>query len=164
MRYDQEYGFSIGKLSFVASFSQEESGVYFMVDSIKAGRGPSQKDFVEIASVNILKDGAAVAFWGQEDVKQVLIMETKPFAKQRHWKLFKKHFPQFERYVPNPQLDQHIVYVLNGTLLDKNYLKYLTVVTEKNLVSIEVIEAPELQEKYSITDKTFGVSIKTSAR
>lgn len=135
-----------------------------MVDSIKAGKGPSQKDFVEIATVTLLKGDAAVKFWGEEDVKQVLLMESKPFAKQRHWKLFKKHFPHYEKYQPNPQLDQHIAYILDGRVLDKNYLRELSVVTENNLDRIEILEAAELAEKYSVTDKTYGVCVYTNAK
>jgi hypothetical protein len=57
-----------------------------------------------------------------------------------------------------------VVYILNEKVLEKNFEGDLSVIDDNNFISLTILDKQTLKLNYNISDKTFGVFIKTKSK
>jgi len=134
----------------------------FFIDSIKVNRAvlmhykPN-----EIASITVYKDTDAIKRDGSEAKNGLIYIETKEFAKNKYWSYFKSKSTAYEKLVVSPDMDLSIQYILNNRILKENYEGDLSAINDKIFKSIIIINKAQLAKDYGITDKEYGVIIKS---
>lgn len=132
-----------------------------IVDSIRLKLGEiSSIDPKNIASATILNDSTALAEYGGDAKDGVAIFETKSFAKRHYLNYFRRKSANFDSLYTISKNDSSFLYVINGKV------KYddpgdLACINDKIFISLEIINADELKRRYQITDKQFGIIIRS---
>lgn len=129
------------------------------IDSIKVDLAEMQKfDPNQIASVTIYKDSANIGIYGHT-TDGVIYIETKDFSRKRFLNYFKSKSIEFEQLLSSLGNDNSFQYILNGTVLKENYEGNLAAIDDKIFKSLTVLNKKELNTKYGILNKDFGISI-----
>ncbi|MES2829779.1 MAG: hypothetical protein V4687_16595 [Bacteroidota bacterium] len=145
--------------------SQEHGNTVYFVDSVRLGpNGMGKQAQAEIASINIVEMKAAMAILGEAGKNGIVYIETKSFARKRFERYFKSKSADYTKALNGFAGDTSAVqYILNGKVLDKDYEGNLSFIGDKVFKELVIISKKELSTKYSITNKQFGVAIKTSS-
>jgi hypothetical protein len=134
----------------------------FFIDSINVDRSEIMKYQPEqFAKVSVYKDSNAINLVGPDGKDGVVYMETKVFAKKRYWNYFKSKSNDYANIVLAPESDSIIQYVLNDRILTTNFEGDLAPINDKIFKEIKVIDKETLQKEFGISDKSFGVLIKS---
>lgn len=132
----------------------------YVLDSIKAKpdtfKTINPKD---ISTVSVIKDATAIELLGKEGTNGIIYIETKTFAKKRFWKYFSKKSGDYKATFPTLNSDTSAAYIINGDYVAENYEGDLASITDKNLISIKVIDKKELKKYYKVSDKEYGVIV-----
>ncbi len=137
----------------------------FFIDSLNVTRIELQQyQPTEIAAMTIYKDTNAIKLIGQQGKNGVVYIETKKFAKNRYWNYFKQKSAYYLNAIPNPQSDSLVAYILNEKVLTTNYEGDLSAIDDKIFIDLKVIDKQILLKDYGITDKTYGILIKTNVK
>ena len=115
-------------------------------------------DPMEIAFLTIMKsaDSNQVA----RGLKDAIYVYTKKYARQQYWNYFNSKSPRYSEVVPFPGLENDIVYILNGIVLEENIESILYDINDSNFISLQVIDEKELKKQFKIKDKKWGVVVK----
>lgn len=105
----------------------------------------------------LTKDGIASMQIDQDGIH----FTTRTAACNAYWTFFKSKSPQYATLVPTIQEIYKVQYIINGTVLTSNFDNTLAGVNDANLTSIAVIDNSTLSKTYGVTDKPYGVIIKT---
>lgn len=134
----------------------------FFIDSMNVDKSELMKYQPEqIAQVSVYKDSNAIKLVGPEGKDGVVYIETKIFAKNKYWNYFKMKSADYAKIVLTPQADSAVQYILNGRILTKNFEEDLSLIGDDILKEIKVIDKKILQKEYNITDKSYGILIKS---
>lgn len=134
----------------------------FFIDSVNVDKSELSKYQPEMtAKVSVYKDSDAINLVGPDGKDGVVYIETKVFAKTRYWNYFKSKSEEYSKIVPTPESDSSIQYILNDRILTKNFEGDLSLINDEIFKEIKVIDKDTLQKDFNITDKSYGVIIKS---
>ena len=146
-------------------FKQLLNDPVFFLDSVNITRFELQVfQPNDIAVVTVYKDTNAIKLIGNQGKYGAIYIETKKFARNKYWNYFKSKSPDYNKLVPTPQNDSSVVYILNEKVLEKNVEGDLSVINDNTFISLTIIDKQKLKLDYNITDKSFGVFIKTKSK
>ncbi|WP_157887043.1 hypothetical protein [Hymenobacter sp. PAMC 26628] len=135
--------------------------IYF-VDSIKIMKAELAKyEPSQIAILTVYKDKSATDILGGEGVNGLIYIETKEFARKRYWRFFKSKSRKYFNIVPQPGLENDIIYILNGKVLQENFEGDLSAIDDTNFVEISILNKQNLINNLSIANKRWGISIRS---
>ena len=135
----------------------------FFIDSVNVTRIELQKyQPSDIALVTVYKDTNAIKLVGPQGKDGAVYVETKAFARNKYWHLFSERSPEYLNAVPDPQSDSSVAYILNGKVLKENFEGDLSLLDDKSLTEISVIDAEKLKKDFNVLDKRVGVLIKAN--
>ena len=133
-----------------------------IVDSVKILNGSlSDYDVYTIASIAILIDTTAQKTYGAAAKDGAIIIETNAFARKKYISFFRHISSAYDSIYSLHQSDSVFQYFLNDNILEEHYYGYLSAVNDDTFISLEILSDKQLQEKYSIPDKQFGILIKS---
>jgi hypothetical protein len=134
----------------------------FFIDSINVDQSEMMKYQPEqIAKVSVYKGSDAIDLVGPEGKDGVVYIETKVFAKNKYWSYFRIKSEDYAKAALTPQSDSVIQYILNDRILTTNFEGDLALITDDIFKEIKVIDKETLQKNYNISDKSYGVIIKS---
>lgn len=137
----------------------------FFIDSVNVTRIEMQEyQPTDIAIVTVYKDTNAIKLVGEQGKFGVVYVETKKFARNKYWNYFKSKSVDYLKIVPTPQSDSSIIYILNDKALKTNFEGDLSGIDDKNFIELIVIDKQKLNKDYNISDKSFGVIVRTKAK
>lgn len=132
----------------------------FFIDSVKVNGNELQNyDPQEIASVTIYRDEDALNLFPEDGKDGVVYIQTKKFSKKRFQNYFKTKSSEYKKLITKEGDDNKLQYVLNGKILTENFEGELASINDKVFKSLKVIHKNELQKKFKIEDKEYGVII-----
>jgi hypothetical protein len=128
-----------------ASFAQTKPTY---VDGVKVTQQEADKLKMEdITAMQVDKDGNHIT--------------TRMATCNAYWAYFKSKSPQYARLIPTINELYKVQYIINGTVLTTNFDNTLAGVNDNNLISIAIVDNATLSKNYNVTDKPYGVIIKT---
>ncbi len=134
----------------------------FFVDSVNVTRIELQKyKPADIASVTVYKDTNAIKLVGPQGKYGAVYIETKRYARNKYWSFFKNRSGQYLELAPTPEADTSISYILNGKVLTTNFESNLSAINDTDFIELIIISKEQLIKDFGITDKKYGVLIKT---
>ena len=137
----------------------------FFIDSINVTRIEMQEyQPTDIAVVTVYKDTNAVKLVGEQGEFGAVYVETKKFARNKYWNFFKSKSTDYLNIVSTPQSDHSVVYILNEKVLKTNFEGDLSGIDEKTFIDLNIIDKQKLKKEYNISDKAFGVIIRTKLK
>lgn len=132
----------------------------FLIDSVKVNNSAIQNyDPKEIASLSIYRDGEAISLRPEDGKDGVVYIETKKFSKKRFQNYFKTKSSEYKKIITQESDDNELQYILNGKILIENFEGDLASINDKVFKSLKVIHKNELQKKFKIEDKEYGIVI-----
>jgi hypothetical protein len=144
-------------------FAPEEP-VYF-IDSIRTNLAFLEEAYKpsDFAFVTVYKDSNAIKIGGKEAKNGVIYVITKSFARQSYWAYFKSKSPEYLKNVPDLKSEKDVIYILNGKTLTENYEGDLYNINDTNFIELNFIDKKQLKGNYNISNKKFGILIKTKS-
>ena len=118
----------------------------------------------DIAVVTVYKDTNAIRLVGEQGKFGAVYVETKKFARNKYWNFFKSKSEDYFKTVPTPQSDSSVIYILNDKVLKTNFEGDLSGIDEKTFIALNIIGKQKLEKGYNISDKAFGVIIRTKPK
>lgn len=135
----------------------------YFVDSIRANSGVLRSyDPNEIAQVSVFKDANAIKVAGKDSINGAIFIITKPFAREHYWNYFKTKSLEYQKSIPDLNVEAKVVYILNNKVLTSNFEGDLFNVNDTNFIELLVLDTAKLKKEYNIKDRPIGVIIKTS--
>lgn len=155
---------SIFTINFAQTPKEETSKLgsdpMFFIDSIRVNGNELQNyDPNEIASVTIYRDEDALNLFPLEGKDGVVYIQTKKFSKTRFQDYFKTKSAEYKKLLLKENDDTKLQYILNGKILTENFEGDLASLDDKVFKSLKVIHKNELQKKFKIEDKEYGIII-----
>jgi len=133
----------------------------FFLDSVRiTKRELKQLQPTDIARISIYNDSSAIRQIGPEGKDGVVYMETKVFDKKEYWTYFSSKSAAYASFVPTPESDTAVQYILNKRVLTTNFEGDLASINDKLFKTLTILDKETLQMKYGISGKTIGVWIK----
>jgi len=134
----------------------------FFIDSVSVDKTELSKyQPTEIASVSVYKDSNAINLVGPDGKDGVVYITTIKFAKTKYWTYFKSKSADYEKLVVTPESDTAVQYILNKRVLKSNFEGDLSLIDDKIFIELKIIDKATLQKDYDITDKDYGVIIRS---
>ena len=134
----------------------------FFIDSVNVGQSELTKyDPTEIAQVTVYKDKEATDLFGDDGKDGVVYITTKKYAKKNYWAYFQSKSGDFRKFVPSPESDTLIQYILNDRVLKDNFEGDLYLINDSIFKDITLLTKELLQKEYKIFDKEIGFRIKS---
>lgn len=136
--------------------------IYFM-DSIRIQKSDLSKyDPKIISTVTVYKDTVAKKWFGEEGKDGVIYIETKPFSTNRYQNYFKSKSIEYKKIIESVPNSDDLQYLLNEKILLENYEGNLASINDKIFKEIHILNSKELEKKYNITGKKYGILIISS--
>ena len=137
----------------------------FFIDSVNVTRIEMQEyQPTDIAFVTVYKDTNAIKLVGEQGKFGAVYVETKKFARNKYWNYFKSKSADYLKFVPTPQSDSSVIYILNDKVLKTNFEGDLSGIDDKNFIELNMIDKQKLNKDYNISDKSFGVIVRTKPK
>ncbi len=155
---------SLFSLNFAQTPKEEAnklgSNPIFFIDSIRVDGSDLQKyDPQEIASLTMYKDEEALKLFPQEGKDGVVYIQTKKFGRKRFENYFKTKSSEYQNLLSKGIDDTKIQYILNDKVLTTNFEGDLASINDNTFKALKVISKDELQRKFKVTDKDYGILI-----
>lgn len=116
---------------------------------------------MNISNIEILIPKTAKRSLGERGGDGAIYVTTVKFAKLNYWKFLSDNSNEYLKRIPNPDSDTSAIYILNDSVLTKNPSGSLFLLNKRNFKRLNILDQPELEEKYGVADKQFGVIIKS---
>lgn len=113
----------------------------------------------DIGSITVIKD----ASYGKDYQNGVIMIETKVYCIQRYQTYFSSKSADYKKILEKSKTDETLRYILNDTLLTKDFEGNLATIADSTFTSLNVIGAKELK-KYGVNDSKYGVLIKANVK
>lgn len=132
----------------------------FLIDSVRINSSEMQNyDPKEIALVSMYRDKEAVNLFPEGGKDGVIYIETKKFATKRFQNYLKTKSAEYKKLISQETDGSRLQYILNGKILIADFEGDLASISDKVYKSLKVIHKIELQKKYKIEDKEYGIII-----
>nr|WP_321237636.1 hypothetical protein [uncultured Psychroserpens sp.] len=112
-----------------------------------------------ISTLTIYYDEEAIDLFNEKGKDGAITIQTIAYAKKKYQSLFKSYSSEYNEII-NEYSENEIQYILNGRILKDDFEGKLSLIDEKLLKSIKIIDSSKLNKKYEINDKKVGVVIK----
>lgn len=146
-------------------FTEPTNEPLFFLDSVNVNSGVLKLyQPTDIAAVTVYKDTNAIKIAGEKGKFGVIYITTKNYARNRYWAYFKSKSTDYIKAAPSIKEENNVIYILNDKILEKNFEGDLFFIDNKNFVDLKVIDQKSLQENYNISDKKFGIVIRTTKK
>jgi hypothetical protein len=117
----------------------------------------------DIATVTVMIDTNATKIYGDAAKDGVVICETKTFARKQYIAYLRSKSKTYDSLYMVAKSDSTFQYIVNDKPEFQNYEGDLTLINNGNFISIDIITADDLKNKYNIPDKAYGIIIKYRA-
>jgi hypothetical protein len=137
---------------------------YYVLDSTRIQQTDlGNIDPNQITSLTILTDTSAIKLFGIEANDGAVIIETKDFARKKFTKFFRQVSSQYDSIYTLMGDDNTFQYIINDNEKSDNYEGDLSLIDEEMLIDIKIIISDQLFSIYGISDKKYGIIIKSKA-
>ena len=92
------------------------------------------------------------------------MLKQKSLRKNKYWNYLKSKSADYLKIVPTPQSDSSVIYILNDKVLKTNFEGDLSGIDDKNFIELNIIDKQKLNKDYNISDKSFGVFVRTKPK
>jgi hypothetical protein len=134
----------------------------FFIDSTMASRVEMEKlNPKEILSVSVYKDKNISSLAGTEAKYGIVYITTRGYMRSKYWNYLKSKSSEYSKIVLTPDADTTIQYILNNHILNTNIEGDLSLIDDRTFKGIRIIDKETLQKEFGISDKTYGVIIKS---
>lgn len=135
----------------------------FIIDSVKATRADLQKyDPQSITSVTILKDTSMIKSYGGEVKEGVVLIETRDFARRKFIRFLRSVSTKYDSLYTSIGNDGSFCYIINDKVQQGSYEGNLSTLDNKLFISLEILSAEELKNKFAIDDRKYGIWIRAN--
>jgi hypothetical protein len=114
---------------------------------------------MDISVIHNYYNKEAIKLYGEKAKDGAVLIETRTYAKNNFEAFFKRCSGEYGEMI-NKTDTSDIQYILNERILKKNIEGDLSLITEKTLKSIKLIDSQELENKYQVKDKKVGVIVE----
>lgn len=142
---------------------EEDDDPVYVVDSVvstQSAMGKISPD--QIGMITIAKGSKAVLKYGPQAANGVVYVETKPFARRRVSTLLRTSSKEYDSVYRKFGSDTSFFFLVNTEPVTTTNQAKLLALDAKNFVSLKVIYARELEDKYRISGHPVGVVITSS--
>ena len=134
--------------------------IYF-VDSVKLTKDEFLNfDVKTIASLQVLTDTDATNKFGSEAKDGAILIMTKSLAVKHYVNYFRKKSLAFDSLYSITKSDSTFQYIINDKIKEKDCQGDLAAINDDLFISISILTADDLRNKYNILDKKTGILIK----
>jgi hypothetical protein len=134
-----------------------------IIDSVKVSNDEFEKtDANDISLLTVMYDTSAMKIYGEEAKDGAVICETKGFARKQYISFFRKKSARYDSLYTITQNDSTFQYIVNDKVKTNNYEGTLAMINDKLFISLEILTADDLKNKYNITGKSYGILIYSS--
>jgi len=135
---------------------------YYLFDSTQIYQSDLESiDPNQISSLTILLDTSAIEQFGVEAKDGAVIIETKNFARKKFTTFFRQVSLQYDSLFTLMGSDSTFQYILNDKIKTDNYEGDLSMIDKGILIDIFIINSDQLFNTYGISDKKYGIIIKS---
>jgi hypothetical protein len=132
-----------------------------IVDSVRVTSEDLQKFSPNtIASLEVLTDTDATKKFGDTATDGAVIILTKSMARRIYSAYFKKKSAAYDSLYAAAKSDSSFVYIVNDKIKTDKFEGDLTAINDDVFISLDILNADDLKNKYNIADKQIGVLIK----
>ncbi|MBD1392368.1 hypothetical protein [Mucilaginibacter glaciei] len=121
----------------------------------------SHLDPKTIASIKVLYDNEAIKAYGNDAADGVIIFTSKNFARERYTKFFRTASVQYDSLYNLTKSDSTFLYIINDKIKTENWEGDLLLISNDLFISMQILTDEELKNRYNITDKQYGIYIKS---
>lgn len=134
----------------------------FIIDSQRVKQSElSNYSADSIATVIVLVDTSAIKRYGKAAKDGVVIIETRSFARRQFIAYFRKVSTAYDSLYTSVGNDTSFVYIINDKIQQGNYEGNLSAITDELFEGIEILTKNQLQLKFDIMDKEFGIIVRS---
>jgi len=142
----------------------DDTDPLYLIDNAKIKNNNINKvNPKEIATVELLKDKIAAEKYGDEGKNGVVLIYTKNYARTIYWNYFKTKSADYFKAIPTVKDEKNVIYILNDKVLEKDFEGDLFKINDSNFIELKVIDKKQLIKDFNITDKKWGIVIKTES-
>lgn len=113
----------------------------------------------DISSITIFTDTNATNKYGAAAKDGAVVATTKSFAKKHYIAYFRKVSAQYDSLYSITKSDSSFQYIINDKIKTSNDEGDLFTVNDEIFISLEILSADDLKNKYGIDNKQYGVFI-----
>jgi hypothetical protein len=113
----------------------------------------------DIATLTIMYDTSAMKKYGSEAKDGAVIIVTKRLARKQYVAFLRRKSIQFDSIYNKMQNDSTFQYIINDKPKNINYEGELSMLDDDHFISLAVLTADDLKNKYNITNKSYGILI-----
>ncbi|WP_296621529.1 hypothetical protein [Marivirga sp.] len=133
---------------------------YFIVDGEPIDKSKlGNYDPSTIATLTTFYGKEAKNKYGEIANDGAVVVRTKKFAINIFEDFFSQYSPEYEEMITTTEREK-IQYILNGEILKEDYEGKLSLLEDKTLKGLKVIDSMELKNQFNIDDKEVGVVLK----
>lgn len=134
----------------------------FIIDSTKVSYEEfSQTNPRTIATLTILTDSDAIKAYGDTAKDGVIICETHSYAKTKYIKFFRQVSHSYDSLYTITNSDNMFQYIINDKIKTPDDDGDLASINGDLFISLEILTADDLKNRYGITGKSYGILIKS---
>lgn len=131
-----------------------------LIDSVRINNDEIQNyDPKEIAILSQYTGNQALELFPEGGNDGVIYIETKKFSKKRFENYFKTKSKEYRNLLSRGIDDTKIQYILNNKVLTTDFEGDLASINDNFFKSLKVIDRKELQKKFNLKDKDYGIII-----
>jgi len=132
----------------------------YYIDSLILTTDEFQKfDPNTIARLTILTDTDATNRFGQAAKDGAIVAETKTFARKHYISYFRKKSRSYDSVYMAAKNDSTFQYIINDKVKVNNFEGDLATIDDWLFISLEILTADDLKNKYQISNKSVGILI-----
>ncbi|GEP88613.1 hypothetical protein SAMN05660909_01079 [Chitinophaga terrae (ex Kim and Jung 2007)] len=147
----------------VVAQQEEDDEPVYVIDSVLSSQGAMSKISPDqIGMMTIAKGSKAVEKYGPQAANGVIYIETKPFARKRVSTLLRSASKEYDSVYRKYGSDSTFFFLVNTQPVNRNNEGILLALDARNFVSLKVIYARELEDKYKVDGHPVGVVITSS--
>ncbi|MBB2148631.1 hypothetical protein [Pedobacter gandavensis] len=116
----------------------------------------------DIALVTVLRQEAFKKY-GEKGKNGIVLIETKGYCRKLFQGYLSTKSAKYKMLLGDNADDQNIQYILNEKVLNKDYEGDLSSIADSTFIDVNIISSEALKA-YKVTDKQYGVLIKTKVK
>jgi hypothetical protein len=144
---------------------EEDDTPVYVIDSVLAT--PALMENLppdQIGLITIAHGQKAILKYGSQAANGVVYVETKPFARKRVRRLLSAAAPAYDSLLRRYGNDSSFQYIVNDKPVTPTDEARLMTLDQKTFVSLEIISAKVLEERYHIRNRQAGVLIVSTEK
>jgi hypothetical protein len=145
------------------NYKKEGNNPLVFIDSVNVDiREIVTYDESQVAIFSKYDTEEGIRMFGDAGKDGAVFIESIAFATVRYKNFFKSKSADYTEILLNSENDNHILYILNDEILNKDFEGNLALIDDVSFKNLKIISKEELQKKYYIMDKEYGVEITSN--